>query len=277
MGREAADQTVGVFFRLTLPPSIYMQDSDPIYGSLPAAAKQWLESLPWEQRRYVLSLCHIMCATPPEIQAEFLDDYTADGLVSRIIQDKDTQHRVNVYLQRFHIHLTLTETVLRRYIRQFYVHSAQDTRQQPGLYLESALRLVASSEERNSVFNYILGFELVKLMFQMSWSQHERLYRLQVNQDEFIRLYIKPVQHAHRINSVIIPRDEGQFFARRDYFVQRPKLKGKRLIELVMATFTTSVVVNFGLSIIRHPKSFQFDYDYIFAPEPQEAIFNQVV
>ncbi|HEY9763739.1 MAG TPA: cobyrinic acid a,c-diamide synthase [Trichocoleus sp.] len=253
-----------------------MQDSDPIYGSLPMTAKQWLESLPWEQRRYVLSLCHIMCATPPEIQAEFLDDYTADGLVSRILQDRDTQHRVNNYLQRFHIDLTLTEMVLRHYIRQFYIHSAQDTRQQPELYLESALKLVGSSEERDSVFNYILGFEIIKLMFQMSWSQHERLYRLQVNQDEFIRNYIKPIQHAHRINNVIVPRDEGQFFARRDYFVQLPKLEGKRLIELVMATFPTAGVSSFGLAIIRHHNSFHFDYDYIFAPEPKEAIFNQV-
>ncbi|MBD0333991.1 MAG: cobyrinic acid a,c-diamide synthase [Cyanobacteria bacterium Co-bin13] len=254
-----------------------MQDSDPIYDSLPIAAKQWLESLPWEQRRYVLSLCHIMCATPPEVQAEFLDDYTADGLVSRILQDKDTQQRVNSYLKRFHIDLILTETVLRRYIRQFYIHSAQDTRQQPGLYLESALKLVASSKERNSVFNYILGFELIKLMFQMSWSQHERLYRLQVNQEDFIRAFIKPIQHAHRLNSVIVPRDEGQFFARRDYFVQKPGLQGKRLIELVIATFTTSAVTSLGLSIICHPKSFQFEYDDIFAPEPQEAIFNQVL
>lgn len=254
-----------------------MQDSDPVFGSLPTAAKQWLESLPWAQRRYVLSLCHIMCATPPELQAEFLDDYTADGLVSRIIHDKDTQQRVNAYLERFHINLRLNEGVLRRYIRQFYVHSAQDTRQQPDLYLESALRLVASSEERNSVFNYALGFELIKLMFQMSWSQHERLYKLQVSQEDFISLFIKPIQHAHRINGIIVPKDEGYFFARRDYYVQIPQLSGKRLIELVMATFTTSVVTNFGLSIIRSPNSFQFDYDYIFEPEPEEAIFNQVV
>lgn len=253
-----------------------MQDSDPIYGSLPVAARQWLESLPWAKRRYVLSLCHLMCATPPELQAEFLDDYTADGLVSRILQDKDTQHRVNVFLERFHIQLSLTEPVLRRYIRQFYVHSAQDTRQQPGLYLESALKLVGSSEERNSVFTYILGFELLQLMFQMSWSQHERLYRLQVNQEEFIRAYIKPIQHAHRLNGIIVPRDEGQFFARRDYFVQRPNLQGKRLTEIVIASFTTPIVTHLGLSIIRHPKAFQFDYGHIFAPESQEAIFNQV-
>lgn len=247
-------------------------EADGVLGSLPLQARHWLQSLPWAQRRYVLSLCHLMCATPPELQAEFLDDYTADGLVSRIIQDRDTQQRVNAYLSQFRISTELSEAVLRSYIRQFYIHSAQDNRQQPDLYLESALKLVASSEERSSVFNYVLGFELVKQMFQMSWSQQERLYRLQVSQEDFIRTYIKPIRHTHRINSIVVPKDEGRFFARRDYYVQPPNIGGKRLIELVMATFTTDVVTNFGFSIIRHANAFQFDYDYIFGPEPSEAI-----
>jgi hypothetical protein len=135
-------------------------DNDPIFGSLPAEAKAWLEGLPWEQRRYVLSLCHLMSASPPEVQADFLDDYTADGLVYRVIQDQDTTQKVSGYLQKFHITTKLTEAVLRSYIRQFYIHTAQDARQQPDLYLESALRLMISSQERKSVFSYVLGFEL---------------------------------------------------------------------------------------------------------------------
>lgn len=249
-------------------------DKDLIFGALPQEARAWLERLPWEQRRYVLSLCYLMCATTPEVQAEFLDDYTADGLVFRVIQDQDTQQKVNAYLQQFHIDIQLSEPVLRRYIRQFYIHSAQDTRQQPDLYLESALRLVSSTQERSSVFHYVLGFELIKLMFQMSWAQHERLYRLQISQEEFVRQYIRPIQHAHRINGLIVPKDEGHFFARRDYFVQVPEVRGKRLVELVMATFTTQVVSNFGFSIIRTPNAFQFDHAYIFGPESTDAIFE---
>lgn len=250
-------------------------DNDPIFGALPQKAQVWLEGLPWEQRRYVLSLCHLMSASPPEIQAEFLDDYTADGLVYRVIQDQDTKQKVSSYLEQFHINTQLTEVVLRSYIRQFYIHSAQDVRQQPDLYLESALRLMISTQERSSVFSYVLGFELIKLIFQMSWAQMERLYRLQVSQEDFIRTYVRPIQHTHRINNIIVPRDEDQFFARRDYFVQRPQLHGKRLVELVMVTFTAQVVGNLGFNIIRTPNSFQFDYDYIYAPEPAEAILDE--
>ncbi|MDA0672450.1 MAG: cobyrinic acid a,c-diamide synthase [Cyanobacteria bacterium] len=249
-------------------------DHDPIFGSLPWAAKQWLESLPWEQRRYVLSLCHLLSASNPETQAEFLDDYTADGLVLRVIQDQDTRQKVSSYLRQFHIDTELTQALLRSYIRQFYIHSAQDARQQPDLYLESALRLMISTQERSSVFSYVLGFELIKLIFTMSWSQQERLYRLQISQEEFIRTYIRPIQHTHRINGIIVPKDEGQFFARRDYYVQKPDLQGKRLVELVMATFTAEVVGNLGFGIIRTPNAFQFDYDYIYASEPGEAIFD---
>jgi hypothetical protein len=245
---------------------------DSILGQLPIEARNWFESLPWHQRRYVLSLCHLMCAAPPELQAEFLDDYTADGLVSRKLEDKDTKQRVNSYLKEYRINTELTETTLRSYIRQFYIHSAQDARRQPDLYLESALRLVFSTEERNNVFYYILGFELLKMMFCMSWLQHERLYRLQRNQDDFINLYIKPIQHTHRVNNIIVPKDEGIFFAKRNYFVQQPDMSEKKLVELVMATFTTDIAINFGFSIIRHLNSLVFDYDYIFQPE-QEILF----
>jgi hypothetical protein len=180
---------------------------------------------------------------------------------------------VKQYLKDFHIETELTETVLRTYIRQFYTHSAQDTRRQPDLYLQSALKLVFSTEERNNVFSYILGFELLKMMFCMSWLQHEKLYRLQRNQEDFINTYVKPVQHAHRLNNIIVPKDEGVFFAKRSYYVQLPDLQAKKLVELVMATFTTEATINFGFTIIRHPNSLHFDYDYIFEPEP-DAIFS---
>lgn len=244
-----------------------------ILDQLPPAAREWVERLSWQKRRYVLSLCHIICASSPTAQAEFLDNYTADGLVIKKLEDRDTQQRVSAYLKEFHIDTALTEPVLRQYIRQFYIHSAQDARRQPDLYLESALRLVFSTEERNNVFNYILGFELLRSMFRMSWQQHERFYRLQRNQEDFIDNYIKPIQHAHRINSIIIPKDEGIFFAKRDYFVQIPQIAEKKLVELIMATFTTDKTSHLGFSIIRHANWLTFDYDYIFAPEP-DVIFS---
>jgi hypothetical protein len=244
-----------------------------VLGKLPDEAKAWVESLSWQHRRYVLSLCHLICASPPEVQAEFLDDYTADGLVSKKLEDQETKQRVRQYLREFRIETELTEMVLRSYIKQFYVHSAQDTRRQPDLYLQSALKLVFYSEEGNNVFNYILGFELLKMMFCMSWYQHEKLYRLQRNQEEFISAYIKPIQLAHRLNGIITPKDEGVFFAKRSYYVQQPDVSSKKLIELVMATFTTEITSSFGFSIIRHPNSLNFDYDYIFQPEP-DMIFQ---
>ena len=97
-------------------------EAESILDKLPPAAKKWAESLPWTQRRYVLSLCHLMCAATPEMQAEFLDDYTATGLVTKRLQDKNTQQRVQEYLTQFHLQLDLNESVLRSYIRQFYIH-----------------------------------------------------------------------------------------------------------------------------------------------------------
>lgn len=240
---------------------------------LPPAARQWAESLPWNQRRYVLSLCHLICAATPEVQAEFLDYYTADGLVTRMLRDRDTQHRVQAYLQAFHIQTELGESVLKIYVKQFYIHSAQDMRRQPDRYLESALRLSSNTEERNSVFNYILGFELFKMMFKMSWAQHERLASLQKYPARFIQEYIKPIQLAHKLNKIVIPRNEKVFFDKHDYFVHQPNVTDKKVTALVMATFTTDTVIDVGFSIIRHLKSLVFDYEYIFQAE-QESIFT---
>ncbi len=247
-------------------------ESERILSRLPPEAKKWAESLPWGQRRYMLSLCHLMCAATPEMRAEFLDDYTADGLISKVLEDRDTKQKVREHLQKFRIDTNLSTSLLRSYIRQFYIHSAQDMRRQPDLYLESALRLVMSTEERNSVFNYILGFELIKMMFRMSWHQHEKLYRLQRNQDAFLQTYIRPIRYTHRINKIIVPRDEHLFFARRDYYVQKPVIGDKKLVELAIATFTTETTTNFGFSLIRHPHSLAFDYDYIF--EAEQEVFS---
>lgn len=241
---------------------------------LPASARSWVESLSWQHRRFVLSLCHLLCAAPPEVQAEFLDEYTADGLVSKKLEDQETKQRVRQYLKAFHINTELSESVLRSYIRQFYMHSAQDTHRQPDLYLKSALKLVFSTEERNNVFNYILGFELFKMMFCMSWHQHEKLYRLQRNQEEFVSTYIKPIQYTHRINGIIVPRDQGVFFAKRDYFVQQPQISTTKLVALVIATFTTEMTSSFGFTILRHPNSLCFDYDYIFGDESESIHFG---
>ncbi|MGK7888255.1 MAG: cobyrinic acid a,c-diamide synthase [Leptolyngbyaceae cyanobacterium] len=244
-----------------------------ILAHLPEAARAWFESLSWQERRYVLSLCHLMCVASPEAQAEFLDGYTADGLVSKKLSDRETKGRVEDHLRQFKIDTPLTAVIIRRYIRQFYIHSAQDTHRQPALYLEAALKLIFSNEERNNVFNYILGFELFKMLFKMSWLQHERLYLLQRNQDEFIQNYIKPIQHAHRLNGIVVPKDEGVFFAQRQYYVVVPTITDKKLVELVMATFSTEKTSHFGFSIIRHINALVFDYDYIFAPGP-DAIFT---
>jgi hypothetical protein len=256
-------------------PSSNPIDSESILSRLPSEAKRWAESLPWIQRRYLLSICHLMVAATPEMRADFLDDYTADGLISKVLEDRDTKQKVRDYLKEFRIETELTTTLLRSYIRQFYIHSAQDVRCQPELYLESALRLVMSTEERNNVFNYILGFELIKMMFRMTWYEHEKLYRLQRNQDEFIQTYVKPIQHAHKINKIIVPKDEHLFFARRDYYVQKPVIGDKKLVELAIATFTTETTTNFGFSIIRHAHSLAFDYDYVFGAEQEVFSYSE--
>lgn len=249
-----------------------MAESVGVFEKLPVEARKWAEKLHWNERRYVLSLCHILCAATPEQRAEFLDEYTADGLVNRLIEDKKTKKKVEYHLQQFHLETQLSESLLRIYIRQFYIHYAQDAHRKPDQYLEVALRLMGNCEENNNAFNYTLGFELLKMIFQMSWLQQERLYLLQKNQEFFIKTYIKPIRKAHVINGIIVPKDKQKFFAKRDYYVQVPQLSPRKIVELVMATFSAKTVTDLGFSAIRHSQSVRFDYDYIFNTEIEDLI-----
>ncbi|WP_017304175.1 hypothetical protein [Spirulina subsalsa] len=244
-----------------------------ILDRLPQEAREWAEQLHWKERRYLLSLCHLLCAVPPETQAQFLDEYTADGLINKILQDYDTQTKVQAHLDSFRIPTQLDKELLRHYIKQFYVHSAQDVRREPERYLESALRLVLSPEEKNYVLNYILGFELLQTVFKMSWLQQERFYLLQPNQEDFFNSYIKPIRNTHRINGIVNPKDEKVFFSRRDYFVKTPNISEQKLVALVMATFVTDEVSNLGFIIVRNTQPVPFDYDYIYKPD-EENIFG---
>ncbi|MDJ1176817.1 hypothetical protein [Roseofilum capinflatum] len=241
-----------------------------ILAQLPSEARQWTEGLSWQHRRYVLSLCHLLLSAPSEVQAEFLDEYTADGIVAKLVQDQKTKEKVEHYLHLFQIPTVLDEKRLRLYIRQFYVHSAHDLRCKPQKFLESVLQLVVNPQEKNNVFTYTLGFELLLIMFSMSWLQHERLYLMQINQEIFLNTYIKPIQHTHKINHIITPKDERLFFAKRSFFVQKPQIPEKKARELVMATFSTEKVTNLGFAVIRHQNAFVFDRDYIFSEEDAE-------
>lgn len=237
---------------------------------LPLPAQQWAEKLHWQERRYLLSLCHLLCAAPEEHQAEFLDQYTAEGLIAKIAQDYDTQDKVQRHLDEYLIDTQINPTTLRRYIRQFYIHSAQDARREHDKLLEAALRLVMNPDEKSYALNYILGFELLKKIFQMSWLQQERFYSLQYNQEEFFLTYIKPIQCAHQLNGIVHPRDKNLFFAQRNYFVRVPQISDKKVQELVMVTFTTEVVSNLGFSIVRNIRPVPFDYSYIYQSETSQ-------
>ncbi len=251
--------------------------SDSILEKLPLEVKKWAESLPWEQRRFILSFSFILCGSSPDKQAEFLDDYFADGLALKMLQEIDAIKRVNIYLKEFRTGTKINETLLRNYIRQYYIHCAQDVRRQPDEYLESALKLVLNTEEKHHIFHYIIGFELLKIMFKMSWLQHEKLASLQSNQEIFIHNYIKPIQHAHQVNGLIVPKDKRIFFAKRDYYISIPEISARKLIELVMVTFTADKAIDGGFSIIRHLKALRFDYDYIFKSQEQDGMFSSQI
>ncbi len=204
------------------------------------------------------------------------DDRTAQA-VDRIINAAHLNHSVQYHLSRLQRPTVLTPSLIQNYIRQFHVHALQNSqRETPSLSLQSALQLFVSQDDElrsivddcHPILSYLLGFEIITMLFEMSWQQHERLYYLQHNQEYFFHHYIKPVQLAHRLNDKIIPRDAKLFFAKRAYFVQRPCLRPRQLKALALATFPAETILELGFEVIRHPRSFIFDYSAIFdAPE----------
>lgn len=244
-----------------------------IVETIPIEVRKWATNLPLNQRHYILSLLfHLVCENSPEAKSEILDDFTADSLVVKILQDQVPKKLVKRYLRQFNIAKELDEYFLKIYVKQFCIHTSRDLSQKPYFYLESVIQLVHNPEERNKFFYYILGCEIIKMMFQMSWLQHERLYQLQKHQESFLKTYIKPIQYSHKINNIIVPKHENVFFAKRDYFIKTPRIKSEKLNSLVIDTFTPHTVTNLGFLIIHHLNFLVFDYDYIYNSEP-ECIF----
>lgn len=206
-------------------------------------------------------------------QSNQFNIHRGDDWVSRKFVDQIPPQSIEKYLRKFHIHKIIDDVVVKEYIEQFYIHLSQDLRTHMDSHIEVALQLVSNKKERNNIFYYILGFEILKMIFQMSWLQHERLYELQKNQESFIKNYIKPIQETHRLNGIVVPRNQNIFFAKRSYFIKKPKIKDKKLNELVMATFTTDTVKHLGFLIVRHLNFLVFDYEYIFSNEPEKIFF----
>jgi hypothetical protein len=79
--------------------------------NVPLEVRKWVESLPLNKRRYALFLCYLICTAPTESQAELLDTNIADGLISKMVQDRVLQQLVKKYLKNFHIEKELSDAV----------------------------------------------------------------------------------------------------------------------------------------------------------------------
>ncbi len=245
--------------------STFLEKTTPIFSDLPSEARDWITQIPWAQRRYILLLCHLLCATETNQQAQFLDAYTAEGLLFRIVDDPATKQWVDKHLHRFRCSVQLNDETIRRYIRHVYLHFVQAKEQRPELYLETVLMSMGNARKRSSLLCYILGFEILKLFSLMSWAQHERLCSLQVNQEDFARAYLQPIQRSHKRHGIVVPKDEKDFFARRDYYIKVPKISPHKLTNLVIETFSADSIIELGFSILRHQDAIHFDYDYVYS------------
>lgn len=206
----------------------------------------------------------LSCVELPQ-QSQLLRDYTADKTIDRILNAGNLTLIVQYHLSRLQRPIeVITPDLVQNYVRQFYLHALQDARCEASNFLESALKLFVRQDDRNPILCYLLGFEIITMLFGMSWQQHERLYYLQHNQEYFFNHFIKPIQAAHRLNEKIVPRDSDIFFAKRTYFIQRPFLRPQQLKAIAIATFPAEMVLQLGFDVIRHPRSFIFDPSLIF-------------
>jgi hypothetical protein len=212
---------------------------------------------------------HLLTELPQ--QRHLRTDYSNPEAIDRILNAAHHHHSVQFHLSRLQRSTELTSTLIKDYIRQFNFHALQDSRREGTSVLQSALQLFVSQDDRNPILCYLLGFEIITMLFEMSWQQHERLYYLQHNQEYFFHHYIKPIQMAHRLNDKIIPRDADIFFAKRSYFIQRPLLRPQQLKAIAIATFPAETILQLGFEVMRHPRSFIFEASAIF-DEPEMTL-----
>ncbi len=203
-------------------------------------------------RRYLLNTMTLFASISPEQQHQILNDLIQSELF--ILAEKTEKYmydNIKIILSKFGIDKKLNKKDIAEYYYRYYL-------------ITGAIPEKLTAEFLKILVNFVLGIEIAKMIFLMSFVEQQRFFEIQGNYSTQVILfyrYIRPIR-AKLIKEKVINRDLIGH-----YYYNRPWVGEHEVLDYIFDLFSLEKVVFLGSCA----QNFTFENDYIYkAPEHLE-------
>jgi hypothetical protein len=198
-------------------------------------------------RRYLLNSLTLFACISPEQQHQALNDLIQSELVSLAEKTQMYLHdRIHAVMNRFGIDQSGESKRIAEYYYRYYLLS--------GTVPENL-----TTEYLTHLLNFILGIEVIKIIFAMSFIEQQRFFEIQGRyaiQVMIFYRYIKPIRDK-LMDEKLISRDVSG-----SYYYTKPSLSEDKVLDYIFEVFKLDTIENLG----ELAKDLQFDLEYIYKP-----------
>lgn len=206
-------------------------------------------------RRFLLNALTLFATVSAEQQHQAINDLIQTEI--SILADRSQtflKRRVQENLKRFQIEKELNEDEIREYYYRYYMIT--------GLIPE---RL--TPDYLNVLLRFIIGVEIIKMMFSMSCMAQQRFFELQgkySTQAMLFYRYIKPIR-AKLFHEKVLNRDTSG-----NYYYLSPKLEAYEVMDFIFDIFNLEQILYLG----DYADKLSFESDYIYHGPDDSASSN---
>ncbi|WP_044170058.1 hypothetical protein [Kamptonema formosum] len=215
------------------------------FGVIPYTFLEDFRSKDPSTRRYLLNSMTLFASISSEQQHQILNDLIQSELLNLAAQSKKyLQDRIADAFNKFCISKNLGENEIAEYCYSYYVSS--------GILPDNM-----TADSLKKLGDFILGIELLKSIFLMSFVEQQRFFELQGNyssQAVLFYRYIKPIR-SKLIKEKVVNRDIIG-----NYYYSRPWVKEMELVDYIFELFNLESILYLGQTA----KNLTFEKEYIY-------------
>ncbi|MBO0351709.1 hypothetical protein J0895_22035 [Phormidium pseudopriestleyi FRX01] len=198
-------------------------------------------------RRYLLNSLTLFACISPEQQHQALNDLIQSELVSLAKKTQNYLHdRIHTVLKHFGIDETGESKKLVEYYYRYYL-------------LTGTIPENLTTEYLNHLLNFIIGIEVLKIIFMMSFIEQQRFFEIQGRyaiQVMIFYRYIKPIRDKLMLEKLLYRDVTGSFY------YTKVSLSEDKILDYIFEVFQLEKIESLG----ELAKDLQFDREYIYKP-----------
>ncbi|AFY80971.1 hypothetical protein [Oscillatoria acuminata] len=198
-------------------------------------------------RRYLLNSLTLFACISPEQQHQALNDLIQSELVSLAEKTQTYLHdRIHAVLKYFDVDETGESKRIAEYYYRYYL-------------LTGTVPENLTAEYLTHLLNFIIGIEVLKIIFMMSFIEQQRFFEIQGRyaiQVMIFYRYIKPIRDKLIHEKLIIRDVAGSFY------YTKINLSEERILDYIFEAFKLEKIETLG----ELAKDLQFDREYIYKP-----------